>query len=430
MLETGAQPFELDAHTAATEVREGRLSSEELVKSCMGRILDRDERIEAWAFLDEDLALAQARAADRAREQGRSLSPLHGVPVGIKDIFDTHDMPTENGTVLDAGRRPSVDAKSVADLRAAGAIIMGKCVTAEMALYTPGKTANPHDATRTPGGSSSGSAAAVAAQMVPLATGTQTGGSVIRPAAFCGVFGFKPTRGSIARDGVLMQSPTLDQVGVFANTIEDTALIAGVLMADDLTARAPNAPRLAYVKSPVWSDADEETRSAFNELAERLGDTVTEVDLPRPFDNAISWHKAIHDTELARHYGPYYERGKDLLSPHMRETIERGRGTPDHDYSTAKQAIDTLNGLLKDVFSGFDAIMTPATTGEAPVGLETTGNPVFCKLWTLCGLPSISIPLLTAKSGMPLGVQLVGPQGQDARLMGVAKWVMERGDML
>ncbi|MBL6928183.1 MAG: amidase [Rhodospirillales bacterium] len=428
MLETSTQPFEFSAHIAAREIREGRLSSEELVNSCLERIKDCDEQIKAWTFLDEEQALAQARAADRTRKKGDMLPPLHGVPVGIKDIFDTHDMPTENGTVLDAGRQPSLDALSVADLRAAGAVIMGKCVTAEMAVYTPGKTANPHDSKRTPGGSSSGSAAAVAAQMVPLATGTQTGGSVIRPAAFCGVFGFKPTRGTIARDGVLMQSPTLDQLGVFANTVEDTALIAGVLMAENLRVRTIEAPRLAFVKSPVWNDADDETRAAFDALNDSLGAHITEVELPAQFDNAISWHKAIHDTELARHYGPYYERGKDRLSRHLREMIERGQRTSSQEYFEAKTAIDTLNGLLKSLSSGFDAILTPATTGEAPVGLETTGNPVFCKLWTLCGLPSLSMPLLKAKSGMPLGVQLVGPLGQDAGLLGCANWLMERGN--
>ncbi len=425
MVETGAHPFELSARKAAHEIRQGRLSSEELVKSCLGRIGENEGQIKAWTFLDEDIALAQARAADRDRDQGCSLSPLHGVPVGIKDIFDTHDMPTENGTVLDAGRRPSHDAASVAALRAAGAIIMGKTVTAEMAVYTPGKTTNPFDAKRTPGGSSSGSAAAVAAQMVPLATGTQTGGSVIRPAAFCGVFGFKPTRGAIGRDGILMQSPTLDQVGVFANTIEDTALIAGVLMADDLLVRAINTPRLAFVKSPVWNDADEETKAAFGDLKESVGGHW--VDLPNQFDGAISWHQAVHDTEMATHYGPYYERDKDRLSPHLRAMIERGQSTPAQNYSDAKKAIDILNRLFRIVFSGFDAVLTPATTGEAPVGLETTGNPVFCKLWTLCGLPCISMPLLTAKSGMPLGMQMVGPLGRDAGLLRNAKWLMERG---
>lgn len=433
MLETGSPLNKLSAVDAAKAIREGRLTSEALVEAHLGRIHERDEAIKAWAFLDEDLALTQARDADRAREEGRTLGTLHGVPVAIKDIIDTQDMPTENGTVLDADRRPSRDAASVAALRNSGAVILGKSVTAEMAVYTPGKTTNPHDPKRTPGGSSSGSAAAVAAKMVPLATGTQTGGSVIRPAAFCGVFGLKPTRGTIPGNGVLLQSPTLDQVGVFANTVEDTALIAGLLMSGDDGALSAGldepmkAPRLAFVKSPAWNEADAETKAAFGQLKNDLGANITEIDLPTEFDSALGWHQAIHDTEVSKHYDSYYVRGKDRLSPHLREMIERGQRVSDRAYVEAIQAINTLNTGLNGVFSTFDAILTPATTGEAPVGLESTGNPVFCKIWTLCGVPSLSVPLLTAHSGMPLGVQLVAGLNNDADLLRTAKWLMEQG---
>ena len=270
----------ISAAEAAAAIRAGRISAEELVRACLDHIAGLEERIGAWACLDPDLALQQARAADREQREGRALGPLHGLPVGVKDIFDTRDMPTENGTVLHAGRRPDKDATAVALLRAAGATILGKTVTTELAVYAPAKTRNPHDPARTPGGSSSGSAAAVAAGMVPLALGSQTNGSVIRPASFCGVYGYKPSHGLISRHRVLQQSRALDHVGVFARTLEDAALIAEQIMAFDerdpdtqprarfnlsrmVAEEPPVKPRLAFVKTPVWDQAEDDTREAF-----------------------------------------------------------------------------------------------------------------------------------------------------------------------
>jgi Asp-tRNA(Asn)/Glu-tRNA(Gln) amidotransferase A subunit family amidase len=367
---------------------------------------------------------------------------LHGLPVGVKDIFDTADMPTENGTVLHAGRRPAEDATAVARLRQAGAVIMGKTVTTELAVYAPGRTTNPHDARRTPGGSSSGSAAAVAAKMVPLALGTQTNGSLIRPASYCGVYGYKPSHGLIPRHGVLKQSPSLDHVGTLARTVEDIALVAGALAGHDgqdpdvpKEARldlhddwsvGPRTPRLAFVRTPVWDNATEAARSAFATLCERWRDFVREVPLPALFDSAHDMHRTIMESDLANSYGELYASGKNHLSGTLREMIERGRTYKAMDYSRALDGIVALNRALEPLFAEYDAIVTPATAGAAPVGLEFTGSPVFCTIWTLVGVPAISLPILQADDGMPMGAQLVARKGDDARLLRIARWLVNR----
>lgn len=429
--------------TEATEaIRAGKTSSEELVSACLDHIAGIEEHIGAWAFLDPDHALAQARDADQALQQGEPLGPLHGVPVGVKDIFDTRDMPTEDGTVLHAGRQPEEDAAAVARLREAGAVILGKTVTTELAVYAPGKTRNPHDPKCTPGGSSSGSAASVAAGMVPLAIGTQTNGSVIRPASFCGVYGYKPTFGRISRHRVLQASRPLDQIGVFARTVEDAALIAEQMMAFDsrdpdtrLGARPrlfgaaaqepPVEPRLAFVKTPVWNQADSDTQEAFAELVAHLGERGAEEALPEIFDDAVEQHRVIMEADLARSFEREYDRGKDQLSAILRKMIERGQKVPAVAYNEAVSRIPVLNRSLEKIFEWHDAILTPATIGEAPVGLESTGSPIFCTIWSLCGMPAITLPLLEGGNSMPLGVQLVGPKGDDARLLRTARWLME-----
>jgi Asp-tRNA(Asn)/Glu-tRNA(Gln) amidotransferase A subunit family amidase len=423
-------------------LRDGTITAEEVVNSCLARIEEVDADIEAWAFLDPEHARGQARALDEARANGEPLGPLHGIPVGVKDIFDTGDMPTEDGTVLHAGRRPHSDSTAVALLRMAGAVIMGKTVTTELAVFHPGKTRNPHDPERTPGGSSSGSAAAVAAGMVPLAIGTQTNGSVLRPASFCGIVGYKPSYGLISRRGVLPQSRTLDQIGVFAGSVADTALIAEAMMAYDLgdadmrlqarpdlslvaAQEPPLPPKLAFAKTPVWDHAEEDTQAAFAELVEVLGDSVEEVELPSLFDNAVDLHRTIQDAELAVNYAPEYEQGKDKLSARLCEIIERGQHVLAGDYIRAVARIPLLNRSLGDIYDRYDAILTPAAPGEAPRGLDTTGNPIFCTAWTLLGAPAITLPLLQGANGMPIGVQLVGERGNDARLLRTARWLSE-----
>ncbi len=434
----------LSAVAAAAAIREGALTSEALVAACLARIEAVDADVEAWAFLNPELALAQARAADERRRAGQAVGPLHGVPVGIKDIIDTFDMPTECGTVLLAGRQPREDADVVARLRAAGAVILGKTVTTELAVFHPGKTKNPHNPEHTPGGSSSGSAAAVAAGMVPLAVGTQTNGSMIRPASFCGVYGFKPTHGLLPRTGVLMQSAPLDQLGVYGRSVEEVALAAEVLVGhhagdphtrprarppllESACQEPPMEPRLAFVRSPVWEHAETDTRAAFEELVDFLGPgCVTEETLGPAFADVVEMHRAIMEADLARNFAAYHEKGGDRLSEVLRGMLERGRRVTAVEYNNALAWRDRLHDALEELHHEYDAILTPATVGPAPAGLGSTGNPVFCTLWTYLGTPAISLPLLQGANGLPLGVQLVSARHDDARLMRNARWLAGR----
>jgi Asp-tRNA(Asn)/Glu-tRNA(Gln) amidotransferase A subunit family amidase len=439
----------LGVSAAAIEIREGRITSAELVGDCLARIAQLEPEVQAWAFLDRDHALAQAEALDLRRREGKALGALHGVPIGIKDIFDTGDMPTELGSPLWAGRTPRRDAAVVSRLRSAGAVIMGKTVTTEYAYFHPGKTRNPHDRERTPGGSSSGSAAAVAAYMVPGAIGSQTNGSVIRPAAFCGVVGFKPTHGLIPRTGALMLSRTLDHVGMFVHSVEDAALLAETLAGFDeedadtrplarppfaavAASEPPLPPRFAFVRSPAWKHAEPVTEEAFAELVGALGEQASEVEPGASFDHAIDWHRTIMEVEMAHNLHRDYEQGRDKLSGQLRHLIERGRECKAIDYTRAVAGIDPLNAALAAVFDEFDAILTPAAPGEAPRGLASTGNPVFCTIWTYLGVPAVTLPLLRSAAGLPLGVQLVGRRGNDARLLRSARWLvktLERGTL-
>lgn len=432
----------LSLSQAAAGIRDGRLSAAELVEDCLKRIDEADRDVNAWAFLDRDHAMAQARAADDHRAQGKPIGPLHGVPIGIKDIFDTADMPTEFGSKLWAGRTPRRDAAAVARLRAAGAVILGKTVTTEYAYFSPGKTRNPHNNAHTPGGSSSGSAAAVAALMVPGAIGSQTNGSVIRPAAFCGVVGFKPTHGLIPRSGALLLSRALDHVGVFAREVADAALLAEITagfdsedpdtqalarppFVDVAASEPPLPPRLAFVGSPVWHEAEPVTTEAFAELVEALGEHVAEVDIGPRFERAREMHRTVMEAEMAHNLHRDYEQGGQTLSPVLRELIERGRKIPAVDYMRALAGRAPLNQALDGVFDEYDAILTPAAPGPAPRGLDSTGNPAFCTLWTYLGTPAVTLPLLVSEDGLPMGVQLVGRRGNDARLLRTANWLVK-----
>jgi Asp-tRNA(Asn)/Glu-tRNA(Gln) amidotransferase A subunit family amidase len=435
-------PHTLSLAQAALEIAEGRLSSAELVKDCLARIEAVDGKIGAWAFLDPEHALAQARALDERRQHGRPTGRLHGVPVAIKDIFDTGDMPTEFGSPIFAGRTPRRDAAGVARLRAAGAVVLGKTVTTEFAYFHPGKTANPHDPGRTPGGSSSGSAAAVAAMMVPGAIGSQTNGSIIRPASFCGTVGFKPSHGLIPRTGALLLSRALDHVGVFARTIEDAALLAEAMAGHDrddpdtrpiatppfvrvASEAPPLPPRFAFVKTPMWDQAEPATQEGFGELVEALGDRAGEVELPSSATRVIEAHRIVMDVEMAHNLHREYQDARDQLSGELRLLIDRGRSEKAIDYAHALAGIETINAAVDTIFDEYDAILTPAAPGEAPKGLDATGNPVFCTIWTYLGLPAIVLPLLRGPAGLPVGVQLVGRRGNDARLLRTARWLVD-----
>lgn len=436
--------FELiPATELAFLLHKGTITSEQVVDAFIAKIDDLEEDVGAWTYFDRKYAIDQAREADRVRSEGQPVGVLHGLPVGLKDIIDTGDMPTENGSAIDRGRQPNEDATIVSLLRSAGAVILGKTVTTEFAYFQPGKTRNPHNLEHTPGGSSSGSAAAVASRMVPLAVGTQTNGSMIRPASFCGVVGFKPNRGRISRNGVYSQSNLLDQIGVFANTIEDVALICEALMVFDpedplmhpfakqelrkiASIEPPVSPRLAFVKTPFWEEADDETRRLFLAMKEGMGDSVDEVDLPPIFDDGKEFHRIIMEADFAVSFADKYRRAKDQLSKVLVEAIERGRKIRAKDYNRAVAHIAAFNNELKTIFETYDALITPSTPGPAPFGLDSTGDPIFCTLWTFCGLPAVSLPLLQSASGMPIGVQLVGKMNNDSRLLNTARWVMNQ----
>jgi len=433
----------LSAVVAAQEIAKGTLSAEDYVRACLDRIAEVEPEVRAFAHLNPDHAIAQAKVLDDHRKQGGALGPLHGIPVAIKDIVDTADYPTEFGSPVFAGRQPQYDATIVAKLRAAGAVIVGKTVTTEFAYYNPGKTRNPHDVERTPGGSSSGSAAAVAAGMVPLAIGSQTNGSIIRPAAFCGVFALKPSHGLVSRNGVLPLSPVLDHIGPFARNLQDLALIMETLAGydpDDEDTRAiavpsyqkaviedfPVEPRIAFVRTPIWDKADEATRQAFEKLADDLGENCVELDLPAEYASAWDAIRIIMLVDMGHRFGPVADKHGEAVSQVMRDLIDEGRQVTAMQYLAALDLRRNLAERLNQMFSHFNAIVTPAAPGVAPLGHNSTGNPAFCSLWTLMGLPSMSLPLLEGEDGLPLGVQLVGARNDDFRLFRNAKWIADQ----
>ena len=426
----------LTATQAAADIARGAMSAEEYTAACLDRIEAVEGDVQAFVQLDPEHALAQARALDGHKASGGRIGPLHGIPVGIKDIFDTADFPTECGSPVLAGRRPETDAAVVARLREAGAVIIGKTVTTEFAYFHPGKTRNPRDVTRTPGGSSSGSAAAVAAGMVPLAIGSQTNGSMIRPAAFCGVFGVKPSHGLISRAGALTLSRTLDHVGAFARSIEDLALILDSLVGQDPADRdtrpyaapafrasaaepPPLPPSFALVRTPMWDRADADARTGLEDLARELN--AREIDLPDDYGSAWPGLRAIMAAEMAHNLGAMVDKGGEV-SLQFRDLIAEGRKVTANEYLAAvRDARHHAEGMM-GIFEQFaDAIITLPARGVAPEGIGATGDPVFCTLWTLIGFPALNLPLLENAEGLPIGVQLVGAPGRDERLLRTAR---------
>jgi Asp-tRNA(Asn)/Glu-tRNA(Gln) amidotransferase A subunit family amidase len=432
----------LTAAQAAAGIAKGDFSAQDYVGACLARIDAIEPVVQAFIHIDPKHALAQAETCDQWQASGKPLGPLHGVPVGIKDIVDTADYPTECGTAALSGRRPSADATLVGKLRAAGAVIIGKTVTTEMAYFTPGKTRNPHDSKRTPGGSSSGTAAAVAAGMVPLAIGSQTNGSIIRPASFCGVFAIKPSHGLVSRGGVLSLSRTLDHMGPFARSVEDLALtldvIAGYDAADPDTRplascnfravaaeRPGHAPRVAFVKTPVWDEADAEARQALDQFVNKLGDVCFTHDLPVSYAAAWDAQRTVMAAEMAFNLGAIADQGGEKVSQRFHELVAEGRQVAATQYLDMIALRQKLRDELAPLFERCDAIVTLSTPGIAPEG-TATGNPVFNSLWSLLGLPAINLPLLKGQGGMPIGVQLVGAFNDDARLLRTANWLAAR----
>jgi amidase len=429
------QPGAALNHLTATEITgalaAGETTCEAVVRHCLARIETREHEIHAWVNLDPDLALRQARALDAASAARRG-QPLFGVPVGVKDIIDTEDFPTEMGSPIYRGHRPQRDAACVALLRAAGAVILGKTATCEFAGMTPGPTANPHDSAHTPGGSSSGSGAAVADFMVPIALGTQTGGSVLRPASYCGVFGFKPTFGAFNRRGVYPAAESLDTIGLIARSIEDIALASAVLeMRPAAQLQAPERPpRVGVCRTPLWQTAQPETVAAVEDAAQKLaaaGAQVRSITLPDEFAglrNAA--RETINNFERAAAMAPEWAYRRDLISDRLRKRIELGRAMPHAEYAATLRLGETCRNALPRVFEDLDMLLAPAANGEAPRGLSDTGDPDFQALWTILYVPTLTIPTHRGRNGLPVGVQLVAPRHADQDLLAWASWAWQR----
>ncbi len=417
---------QLSATEAARRIAERAITSEELVRACLNRIEAREPTVRAWASIDPKAAIRQAKE----RDKGPVLGPLHGVPVAVKDVLDTYDLRTEMGSPIYKGHRPTADAACVALLRAAGAVILGKTVTAEFAGSAPGPTPNPHNPKHTPGGSSSGSAAAVADAMVPVALGTQTGGSVVRPASFCGIIGFKPTFGTANRAGLKFAAENLDTIGLMARSLDDIALVHSVLVGASTDAIEGSslipAPRLGLCRTHLWSKASTETRAAVETAAARLleaGIVVEDVALAEDFGGLSEASEIISNVERARAMAHEWQHHRKRISPQLSRRTTAGLETPNSRYVEALRFAELCRIQLDMSLAGVDALIAPAASGEAPAGLESTGDPAFQAFWTLLHVPTISLPTHRGPTGLPVGIQLVAPRYRDKALLRAASWV-------
>ena len=402
----------------------GGTTVEAVARACLDRIDAVDPVVKAWVHLDPEAVLARACELDGVGTSARGV--LHGIPLGVKDIFDTYDMPTAYGSPIYSGHRPAADAAVVAIARRCGMLPLGKLVTTEFAAWPPGPTTNPHDATRTPGGSSSGSAAAVAAGMVPVAFATQTTGSIIRPAAFCGVVGYKPSYGTLPCTGVKAISESFDTVGVIARTVADAALVVAVLSGRALEPpRQPAAPRLGICLTHEWPAALPETVALFDalpQLLERAGARPTPVELPDVFAGLAEVQGAIWTFEIARCLADEHRRFPELIREPLRGMLDEGAAMPIAEYDESLRRLRECQAALAAVFDGLDVLVVPSAPGEAP-DVATTGDPVFNRVWSALGAPAITVPAGAGPSGLPLGVQVVGLPGQDARVVACAAWI-------
>jgi Asp-tRNA(Asn)/Glu-tRNA(Gln) amidotransferase A subunit family amidase len=403
------EPHQLGAKEAARRIERGGLEPQALVRSCLERIAARDGEVKAWTHINPEAALQTKGAA----------APLRGVPVGVKDIFDTADMPTEYGSPIYAGHRPRADCAPVALTRGAGGTILGKTVTAEFATFVPRATRNPLDLSRTPGGSSSGSAAAVADFMVPLAFGTQTAGSVIRPGSYCGVVAYKPTYNTLPRAGVKPNADSLDTVGVYARSVEDVAFFTHALIG--IRPATIEKPRIGMCRTWEWDQVQPEMAAAFERAARRLD--AREIALPESFRGLRAAHTAIIWFEGARSLADEYRRFPQLIDPALRQRCEGGYALEWSEYAAALKAGANARAQLDAAFAGCDVLIAPAATGEAPVGLGSTGEVSMNVVWTLLHVPCVSVPVMRSPAGMPLGLQVIGRIGDDARTLACAEFI-------
>ena len=408
--------------TAAKAIADGSLTAEALVASCLERIAEREPAVRAFVCYEPERALAAARELDGRAPRG----PLHGIPVGVKDIIDTADMPTECNSPIYKDHRPKQDATCVARLRRAGAIVLGKTVTTEFASSVAGPTRHPRDPQRTPGGSSSGSAAAVGDLMLPLAIGTQTGGSVIRPAAYNGVIGYKPSWGLYDTTGVKPLSPALDTIGFMVRSLDDIPAVSGVL-ADGAPPKPAKItkPRIALVRTAQWHLAAPGTHSVVEEAAARLakaGAAVRDVQLPAPFGRLEALQRILSAEGAAQSFVYEWGNHREKLSDSFQTLIRRGLETPAAERAEANYAVQECRERLPNLFEPGEMILTPSAPGEAPVGLKSTGNSVFNRAWTALRAPCLTLPVSDGRNGLPLGVQFVDPHGGEERILGVARW--------
>ena len=420
-------PHELSAWESIQAIRAGSLSAEELVRSCLAQIAAEEPTIRAWAFLDPELAIAQARRLDAGPWRG----PLHGVPIGIKDVIDTVDMPTAYGSAIYDGWRPAWDAACVALLRRAGAVIIGKTVTTEFACGAAADNANPWNPAHTAGGSSGGSCAAVAARMVPLAIGSQTAGSLIRPSSYNGVVGLKPTFGMISVAGFKYFNGLLDTIGLVARDVDDGALLWASLLdlAPERLLPPSDAPRIGLCRTPWWDRAEPSTRAAMEIAARQFADhgaAVVEVALPPPFESLPEVHERIQAFETARSYAFEYDRFRERLHANTRELIEEGLSIPFDTYQKLVATAAEARAAAPALFEEIDVLLAPSAPGEAPEGHTELGDSLFNRPWTLLHLPCLNVPGLFGPRGLPIGVQLVGPFGADAEILAAGRWVEAR----
>jgi Asp-tRNA(Asn)/Glu-tRNA(Gln) amidotransferase A subunit family amidase len=432
--------FSLKAEELSLKIKDAQLTSVEICEKYIERINKFEKNVKAWAHFDKKLLLEKAADADEYRRSGKPTGPLHGIPVAVKDIVGTLDMPTECGTVIRKGKSYSQNAEIVDLLLAAGAIVMGKTATAELAYLHPPKTTNPHDHSRTPGGSSSGSAAVVASFMAPLSIGSQTGGSIIRPASYCGVVGYKPTYGLISRNGVLKTSEKLDHIGVFGRSVEDVALLSKVLIKKDNfdsatvhysaenmlteTKKGPLfEPKFIFYKTDYWKNIEKKSREAFEYFIKSFKKNIEVFDTPSYFKDIHKYHQIMYETDLANNFGLYYKKYKKKLSKPMQDAIVKGNKHSAKEYAEALDFMKRSYESYEEVFEDYHGVLSPSSPGVAPKSLKSTGSAEFNKVWSYLGTPCISLPLLQGEANMPLGVQLTGAKYDDHRFLGIANWL-------
>ena len=432
--------FSLSLEELALKIKDAQLSSVEVCEKYIERINKFEKDIKAWAHFDKKVLLEKAAEADEHRKSGKPVGSLHGVPIAVKDIIGTVDMPTECGTVIRKGKSYSQNAEIIDLLHSSGAIVMGKTATSELAYLGPSSTTNPHDKTRTPGGSSSGSAASVASFMAPASVGSQTGGSIIRPASYCGVVGYKPSYGLISRNGVLRTSYSLDHIGMFGRKVEDVAMLAKVLIKKDKfdpatihystenilneTKKGPLfEPKFIFYKTDHWKIIDKKSKESFEYFIKSFKKNIEIFDTPSYFKDIHKYHQIIHETDLANNFSVYFKKFKKKLSKYMQDAIVKGNKYSGKEYAEAIDFMKRSYESYQEVFEDYHGVLSPSSPGVAPKGLKSTGTAEFNKVWSYLGTPCISLPLLEGENNLPLGIQLIGDKYDDHRFLGIARWL-------